>query len=46
MAPVYTYELVTGESGSLYASNIFEAEDEVWAIHEDHPLEMKEVVHG
>lgn len=44
--PVFKYRMLSGETGSLYASNIFEAEEEVWAVHEDHPESLKEAVNG
>ena len=40
--PVYTYELSDGTTGSVYASNVFEAEDEVFAIQGDHPERLTE----
>ena len=42
MTPVYTYELYDGTVGGIYAANVFEAEDEVFAEHGEHPTEMRE----
>lgn len=42
MTPVYTYELDDGTTGGIYAANVFEAEDEVFAEHGEHPTEMRE----
>lgn len=40
--PVFTYDMGDGESGSIYAANIFEAEEEVYALFEQHPERMTE----
>ena len=42
MTPVYTYELEDGTTGGIYAANVFEAEDEVFAEHGEHPTKMRE----
>lgn len=42
--PVYTYTDANGESGSIYAANIFEAEDEIYATTGDHPDYLREEI--
>lgn len=42
MTPNYTYELDDGTTGGIYAANVFEAEDEVFATHGEHPTRLKE----
>ena len=43
MTPVYTYELYDGTAGGIYAANVFEAEDEVFAEHGEHPENVVEL---